>query len=117
MVKARPFTGFGLGCWPAVYPAFATFDPGAFVNQAHSDWLQWIAEGGIPTGIAMVALFVWFIRPAWKSIWAIGGIAIFVHAAFDYPFSRPAIGALPFLVLAMAVAWVEEWDAKQRRSA
>src|SRR5579884_308323 len=117
MVRARPFTGFGLGCWPAVYPAFATFDPGAFVNQAHSDWLQWIAEGGIPTGIAMVALFVWFIRPAWKSIWAIGGIAIFVHAAFDYPFSRPAIGALPFLVLAMAVACVEEWDAKQRRSA
>jgi hypothetical protein len=29
-----------------VYPAFATFDPGVIVNQAHSDWLQWTAEGG-----------------------------------------------------------------------
>ena len=31
-------------------------------------------------------------------------IAILVHAAFDYPFSRPAVGAWPILILSMAVA-------------
>ena len=36
MIAERPWIGWGLGCWPAVYPAFATFDPGAIVNQAHS---------------------------------------------------------------------------------
>jgi O-Antigen ligase len=102
MIAGRPMVGWGLGCWPAVYPAFATFDPGAIVNQAHCDWLQWTAEGGLPVGLAMLSVAVWALRPAIQSIWGIGVIAIFIHAAFDYPFSRPAIGAWPILILSMA---------------
>jgi hypothetical protein len=104
MIAARPWIGWGLGCWPAVYPAFATLDPGAIVNQAHCDWLQWTAEGGVPVGLAMLSLALWAVRPALRSIWGLGVIAILVHAAFDYPFSRPAIGAWPILILSMAVA-------------
>jgi hypothetical protein len=101
MIAAHPWVGWGLGCWPAVYPAFATFDPGAIVNQAHSDWLQWTAEGGLPVGLAMVCLAIWGIRPAIRSIWGIGLLAVLIHALFDYPFSRPAIGAWPILILSM----------------
>ena len=104
MIAARPWIGWGLGCWPAVYPAFATFDPGAIVNQAHCDWLQWTAEGGLPVGLAMIALALWAIKPALRSIWGIGILAVLIHAAFDYPFSRPAIGAWPILILSMAAA-------------
>ncbi len=104
MIAAHPWLGWGLGCWPAVYPAFATLDPGAIVNQAHCDWLQWTAEGGVPVGLAMLSLALWAIRPALRSIWGVGVIAILVHGAFDYPFSRPAIGAWPILILSMAVA-------------
>lgn len=104
MIGARPWIGWGLGCWTAVYPAFATFDPGAIVNQAHCDWLQWTAEGGLPVGLAMLSLALWGLRPATRSIWGIGVIAVLVHAAFDYPFSRPAVGAWPILILAMAAA-------------
>ena len=104
MIAARPWMGFGLGTWPIVYPAYAQFDPGVFINQAHSDWLQWTAEGGIPLGMAMVSLFAWMLRPGIHSIWGIGAIAVFLHAIFDYPFSRPAIGALPILILAMTAA-------------
>jgi O-Antigen ligase len=102
MIAVHPIIGWGLGCWPAVYPAFATFDAGAIVNQAHCDWLQWTAEGGLPAGFAMLSLAVWAIRPAVRSIWGIGVIAVLIHAAFDYPFSRPAVGAWPILILAMA---------------
>jgi O-Antigen ligase len=102
MIAGHPWVGWGLGCWPSVYPAFATFDPGAIVNQAHCDWLQWVAEGGLPVGIATLTLALWGVRPALRSIWGIGVIAVFVHAAFDYPFSRPAVGAWPVLMLAMA---------------
>jgi O-antigen ligase len=102
MIAARPWIGWGLGSWPAVYPAFATFDPGVLVNQAHSDWLQWTAEGGLPVGLAMLSLAVWSFRRAIRSVWGIGVIAVLVHAAFDYPFSRPAIGAWPILILSMA---------------
>lgn len=104
MIAARPWAGWGLGCWPAVYPAFATFDPGPIVNQAHTDWLQWTAEGGLPVGMVMLATVIWSSKPALRSIWGIGVIAVFVHAAFDYPFSRPAVGAWPILLLAMAAA-------------
>jgi O-antigen ligase len=104
MIGARPWIGWGLGSWPAVYPAFATFDPGAIVNQAHCDWLQWTAEGGLPVGLAMLSLALWGIWPAIRSIWGIGLIGVLIHALFDYPFSRPAVGAWPILILAMAAA-------------
>ena len=104
MIAAHPWIGWGLGSWPAVYPAFATFDPGVLVNQAHSDWLQWTAEGGLPVGLAMLSLAVWSFKPAIGSVWGIGVIAVLIHAAFDYPFSRPAIGAWPILILSMAAA-------------
>jgi O-antigen ligase len=102
MIAAHPWAGWGLGCWPAVYPAFAAFDPGVIVNQAHSDWLQWTAEGGLPVGLAMLCLALWGIRPAIRSIWGIGVLAVLIHALFDYPFSRPAVGAWPILILSMA---------------
>jgi O-antigen ligase len=101
MIAAHPWVGWGLGCWPAVYPAFATFDPGVIVNQAHSDWLQWTAEGGLPVGLAMLCLALWGLRPAIRSIWGIGVLAVLIHALFDYPFSRPAVGAWPILILSM----------------
>jgi hypothetical protein len=104
MIAVHPWIGWGLGCWPTAYPAFATFDPGALVNQAHCDWLQWTAEGGAPVGLAMLLLALWAIKPALRSIWGIGILAVLVHAAFDYPFSRPAIGAWPILILSMAAA-------------
>ena len=109
MIAVHPWIGWGLGCWPAVYPAFATFDPGAIVNQAHCDWLQWTAEGGLPVGLAMLSLAVWSFRPAIRSIWGIGVIAVLIHAAFDYPFSRPAVGAWPILILSMAAATRRNW--------
>jgi hypothetical protein len=101
MIAAHPWVGWGLGCWPAVYPAFATFDPGVIVNQAHSDWLQWTAEGGLPVGFAMLGLALWGTRPAIRSIWGIGILAVLIHALFDYPFSRPGVGAWPILILSM----------------
>jgi hypothetical protein len=109
MIAGHPWVGWGLGCWPSVYPAFATFDSGAIVNQAHCDWLQWMAEGGLPVGIATLTFALWGVRPALRSIWGIGVIAVFAHAAFDYPFSRPAVGAWPILMLAM-VATAQQGD-------
>ncbi len=111
MIAARPWFGFGLGTWSAVYPQYAVIDLGdVFVNQAHSDWLQWGAEGGLPFAIAMASLFIWLVRPAFRSIWGLGVVAVFVHASVDYPFSRPALGAWPILVIAMLAVSDREQD-------
>jgi len=104
IIAAHPLTGSGLGMWPIVYPHYAIIDVGAFANQAHDDWLQFAAEGGIPFGLLMFSLFLWCIGPAFRTVWGIGAISVFVHAAVDYPFSRPALGAWPLLIVAMLAA-------------
>ena len=104
MIAAHPWFGVGLGTWPDAYPRYALIDFGTFTNQAHSDWLQWMAEGGIPFGFAVATLFCWCLRPAFRSIWGLGVIAVFLHAVVDYPFSRPALGSWPVLIIAMLAA-------------
>ncbi len=68
MVRDRPLTGFGLGTWSEVYPGFARFDDGLFANQAHNDWAQWAAEGGIPFFLLMVGVVAGAVRPAFRSL-------------------------------------------------
>jgi O-antigen ligase len=105
MIQSHAWFGVGLGAWSTVYPRYAIIDIGAFANQAHNDWLQWAAEGGIPFGIGMATLFFWCLRPAFQSIWGLGIIAVFLHALVDYPFSRPALGSWAIVLVAMLAAW------------
>ena len=49
----------------------------------------------------LASLFVWSLRPAFRSVWGLGVVAVFLHAIVDYPFSRPALGCWPILLLAL----------------
>jgi O-antigen ligase len=107
MVADRPWAGSGLGTWPMVYPRYAGFDAGLYVNQAHNDWLQWAAEGGLPFALllAIFGLLLW--KPAVQSIYGLGTVAFLMHALVDYPMQqRPALGAW-FFALAGA-AWARQ---------
>jgi O-antigen ligase len=104
MARDRPLSGFGLGAWSTAYPAYARFDDGDFVNQAHNDWAQWAAEGGLPMLAIMAAVLALLARPAIDTLWGLGLIAVFVHAGVDYPFQqRPALAAF-FFAMAGALA-------------
>ncbi len=97
MTRDRPLTGFGLGAWSSAYPGYARFDDGSFVNQAHHDWAQWAAEGGIPFLALMLAVVALLVRPALASLWGLGLVAVFVDAWVAYPFEqRPALAAFLF---------------------
>jgi hypothetical protein len=100
MAQERPLTGFGLGTWSEVYPGFARFDDGLFANQAHNDWAQWAVEGGIPFFLLMVAVAGLAIRPAFRSLWGLGLLGVFVHCTIDYPMQqRPVLAAFFFGLL------------------
>ena len=99
MIAARPWTGYGLGNFATVYPEFARFDPGAVVEHAHNDWLEWATEGGWPYAAAWMLLAISALRPALRSIWGIGVPAIFVHALVDYPFARFGVAAWLFILV------------------
>jgi O-antigen ligase len=100
MISQRPWSGYGLGTFSTVYPQFAEFDSGSRVEHAHNDWLQWAAEGGIPFAVLWALIAVWALRPAVRSVWGIGILALFLHALVDYPFARLGVVAWAFLLLA-----------------
>jgi O-antigen ligase len=91
--------GFGLGTWATVYPAYAHYDDGTFVNQAHNDWVQWTAEGGIPMLLAMLWVAAAAVRPGLRHLWPLGIAAVFLHCLVDYPLQKPALEVVFFTLL------------------
>jgi O-antigen ligase len=104
MLRDRPWLGFGLGNWPLAYPGYARMDTGLVANQAHSDWIEWAVEGGLPFAAMLAALAVMTIGPAARTRWGIGVIAFWLHCAVDYPSRRPAISIFFFMVAGMVLA-------------
>lgn len=101
MLRQRPWTGWGLGTWPYLYPAFARVNDGMFANRAHNDWAEWAAEGGIPFVAAVGLLAAGSLGRAWRSRWGIGLIAVLLHATVDYPFARLGQAVWWFALLAL----------------
>ncbi len=104
MIRSRPLTGWGLETYVPVYRMFARYDDGTYVNRAHNDWLEWAAEGGIFFAGAMIVVVGWSIRPAIRSSWGIGLIAVCIHALVDYPFARLGVCGWYFCLLGMLSA-------------
>ncbi len=113
MIHTRPFIGFGLGTWPMVYPAFAFFDPpGFYMNHAHNDWLELIAEGGLVVAMTILAIGCESIFLSRTSLWAIGIPAALMHALVDFPLQKPAIATLMFFLLGAAAAAAQTGNRK-----
>ncbi len=116
MIGARPLTGWGLDTYVPVYRMFARYDDGTWVNRAHNDWLEWAAEGGVFFAGLMLVIFVWSIRPAIRSVWGIGLLAVCLHALVDYPFARFGVCGWYFALVAMlSVAGGKEDRVPRRR--
>jgi O-antigen ligase len=105
MVHDHPLTGFGLGTWPEAYPGYARFDDGTYVNQAHNDWIQWTAEGGLLFLALMLAIAACSVAPAVRSLWGVGILSVWLHGLVDYPMQqRPALAAFFFALLGTLAA-------------
>ena len=99
MIRQRPLTGFGLGSYPVIANAFAVKDFPFYSNHVHNDWLEFAADGGIPFLLAILGLFVSRIGAMFRHPWALGLLAVMIHAWVDYPFPRPAISGWMFALL------------------
>jgi O-antigen ligase len=115
MAKGHLWTGLGLGTWATAYPAYALFDDGLFANQAHNDWAQWLAEGGILMLLLMATIAAWTVPRAVRSVWGIGAIAILVHSWVDYPLQR-AVAAATFFILLGALANLDHRETTRKHA-
>lgn len=105
MIGERPATGFGLGSFPIVYPAYADMDVGLIVNTAHQDWLQWTAEGGVPMLLAMLGFIGMAASRLLRSIWGTGALVVLLHGVVDYPMHQnPAFASLVIAVVVLAAS-------------
>jgi hypothetical protein len=108
MIQASPWTGSGLGTWSRIYPRYAGVDRGLFMNQAHNDWAQWAAEGGLPFFFLLFFFAALLWKPAIQSIYGMGMVVFLLHALVDYPMQqRPALAAWFFCMAGVAVVWRE----------
>jgi O-antigen ligase len=104
MVRAQPYFGVGLGNFQTAYPAYASVDFGSVVNHAHDDWMEWAADGGIPFSLLLVAVAVWTIPKAFRTLWGIGLIAVLAHSMVDYPLQKPVLDLWFFALLGAMTA-------------
>jgi O-antigen ligase len=124
MFKEHPWTGWGLGTFPTVYPKFRTFATDLYVNEAHNDFVQLLVETGIlgfATGICL--LLIVFLRGfrqlrdadyrTWRTVSVAASLAgivgITVHSLFDFNLQIPA-NALIFYILCASAGSVSESD-------
>jgi O-antigen ligase len=116
MFLRRPIFGWGLRTFPLVYPEYRSFYTNFFVNEAHNDYLQMLAE----TGVLGFAVMVWFVvvlyRRAlrkigkWNSdvscavslVCTLGITGMLVHSFFDFNLQIPANAALFYVLCAIA---------------
>lgn len=118
MFRRRPILGWGLGTFPAVYPEFRSFYTNFFVNEAHNDYLQLLAEMGL-LGFATMAWFlVVLYRQARHKIekWpsdvsgaltlacSLGAVGILIHSLVDFNLQIPANAALFYVLCTLAAA-------------
>jgi O-antigen ligase len=116
MFTRKPVVGWGLGVFPDVYPEFRSFYSDLFVNAAHDDYLQLLAEmGGFGFIVMLWFLVIVYRRPGKKiSKWThdvngvvalaamLGVTGILVHSFFDFNLQIPANAALFYNLCALA---------------
>ncbi len=116
LIARKPLTGWGLGTYPLVFPQFRSFYTSIFVNHAHDDYVEFIAE----TGIVGVAAIAWFLIALYRAglrktrtqqsrtidamtLAALTSCtAIVAHSWWDFNLQIPANAALFFALCGLA---------------
>jgi O-antigen ligase len=118
MFRERPVLGWGLGTFPTVYPRFRTFYTNLFVNQAHNDYVQLLAEMGLLGGLVTLWFLFRLFRHALaklqgETLGASGGmtlacllgcVGILVHSFVDFNLKIPANAALFYVFATLAAS-------------
>ena len=113
MARDRPWTGWGLESYETVFVRYnSATSPRdrlrVHFDQAHSDWLQALAEiGFIGTALLLLMVLVplWSLRRHWRArdpvaaALGVGCILIILYAAIEFPFANPAVTLIFWILL------------------
>ncbi len=118
LVADYPAFGSGPGSWYVAFPRYRSGDIVPFFDEAHNDYVQFLAENGI-IGMGLLAgIVVWSLVVALRAQYQrrdplmrglafasiMGIIAILIHSSVDFNLQIPS-NAMLFMVL-LAFAWI-----------
>jgi len=117
MSLQKPLWGWGLASFPDVYPQFRSFYTNLWVDHAHNDYLQLLAEMGMAGFLVVVWFLIITLRAAAKKLrhqgWGTNGLAglaalvgisgILVHSLVDFNLQIPANAAIFYALCTLAV--------------
>ena len=127
--QAYPISGAGVGAFQTVYPRRSDYDGVyGFVAQAHNDYLQVLADGGIIGGV----LALWFIGVVLRDVMrgmrscdpliaalALGSgagiVGLLTHSLFDFNLQLPS-NAMLFLLLCSIASFCSQNVSEQEAS-
>jgi len=125
IIKANPFFGAGLGAFQTAYPIYSQSNGSLLVGQAHNDYLQVLADGGIIGGLIALWFIILISRAIARGLKSrdahLAGLALasgagifglLVHSLFDFNLQIPSNALLFLLFSALASrigATVTEW--------
>ena len=118
IVADYPAFGTLPGSWAAAFPRYRSSYIGAFFDEAHNDYVPYLAENGV-IGMTLLAVIVlWSLMVALKTQYQrrdplmrglafasiMGTIAILIHSSVDF-YSQIPSNAMLFMVL-LAFGWI-----------
>lgn len=111
MIRERPLLGAGFGAFASAFPAFDESAGESSVQQAHNDYLEILASGGVVAFLLFAVFAVMVVRRAWVNFNSddslvrsscfgalIGMFGVLVHSFVDFGLHL-FINALIFAVL------------------
>ncbi len=112
--RSEKLRGTGAGTYQQYYPRYRSGEVGGYVVDAHSLYLQSLAENGV-IGLALILVVVIGVlaglatrirgpgRPLYAAIFAVA-LAWAVHQAFDWDWQMPAVTLGVFALCGLALA-------------
>ncbi|MEP7211771.1 MAG: O-antigen ligase family protein [Acidobacteriota bacterium] len=125
----HPFIGAGFDAFGVAFTRYDTWAGIYRIEQAHNDYLQTLADGGVLAFVCIAAFIYLFAR---KSLTAIarstdemrtnvaigafaGCVGIMIHSIFDFPLRTPSNSIFFLLLVVLACAWVEKEGGPSKR--
>ncbi|MBP8257879.1 MAG: O-antigen ligase family protein [Opitutaceae bacterium] len=107
MAADKPWFGWGLESYERIFPVYNSTPRGPadqlpiYYQEAHSDWLQSLAEIGLVGTVLLLLSAAW---PLWKmrrrihghpvALYLLAGcLLVVLYAALEFPFANPAVVA------------------------
>lgn len=125
MAKDRLIFGWGLASYPMIFSQYnrqvSVDGLPVYYEDAHSDWLQSVAETGVVGTLCRALLLflpLWSIRRAGPispvTMYPLGGcVLVFLYAAIEFPFGNPAV-VLLFWLLWFSSIRLAQLEARER---